>query len=630
MADIMQSWTDFLNELAENIESVGNVTNTLINETTGVQRNIISQNYALQDMYYQRLLAIYQNLADLIDQGKTDFEMSASGGYGFYRIVSYGDLYLVTIQSGNRADSVIATSQHFTIHAKLFRKYDPDFSIPVRPRYSDTTSEVRAGVIGDETGYTYTIRMYDSTGYLNPYQADVGGAGLSLDVRVNKSTSEDSIPVISQGSNLSSSYYVGALAASGALTTDAVDIENPWDYYNNVLKPHLDDTLRDSTLPDEQKNKLYVFPHGYDPSAPTDEGIDDNERGTGENLPDLNRIRSIGAGGFMSYYLLSMSGLLDIDAGLRNAPSTFWEAIGTATDTKMTNLLQYISSLKWYPIDILSGNYGYYPDTSVTEITFGFSPNAKFSFATSQYKLGSTIRVYNMGSISIPYKLGQETFLDKDPYTTVQVWLPFCGLYPIKSDYVVGNTIAFTYIIDLVTGMCTAIVTNDRNTLLNVSGKIGVDYAVTGNDIITQSERMSGAYINGALSAISGGISLGANVASGNIAGTVASGASLIGNIAKSSIDIASAKRAVPVAVSSGSGFGACFAPNTPAIIVNPPAVKIPADYGHTTGYVYNQSAKISSMSGFIVCDNPDLSNISATQTEKNEIYSLLTSGIYV
>ena len=366
-----------------------------------------------------------------------------------------------------------------------------------------------------------------------------------------------------------------------------------------------------------------------EPPSP-DSGIDDNDKGSGTNLPNLNRIRSIGAGGFMSYYLLSMSGLLDIEGGLKNAPSTFWEAIGTATDTKMTNLLQYISSLKWYPIDILSGNYGYYPDTSVSEITFGFSPDAKFSFATSQYKLGSTIRVYNMGSISIPYKLGHETFLDKDPYTTVQVWLPFCGLYPIKSDYVVGNTLAFTYIIDLVTGMCTAIVTNDRNTLLNVTGKIGVDYAVTGNDIITQSERMSGAYINGALSAISGGISLGANVASGNVVGSVVSGAGLLSNIAKSSIDIASAKRAVPQAVSSGSGFGSAFAPETPCIIVNPPAIKIPSDYGHATGYVYNQSAKISSMSGLIVCDNPDLSNIVATQAEKNEIYSLLTSGIYV
>lgn len=365
-----------------------------------------------------------------------------------------------------------------------------------------------------------------------------------------------------------------------------------------------------------------------EPPSP-DSGIDDNDKGSGTNLPNLNRIRSIGAGGFMSYYLLSMSGLLDIEAGLKNAPSTFWEAIGTATDTKMTNLLQYISSLKWYPIDILSGNYGYYPDTSVSDITFGFSPDAKFSFATSQYKLGSTIRVYNMGSISIPYKLGHETYLDKDPYTSVQVWLPFCGLYPIKSDYVIGNTIAFTYIIDLVTGMCTAIVTNDRNTLLNVTGKIGVDYAVTGNDIITQSERMSGAYINGALSAISGGISLGANVASGNVAGAVVSGSSLLGNIAKSSIDIASAKRAVPQAVSSGSGFGSAFAPEVPCIIANPPAVIVPDTYGHTVGYVYSKTARIGSLTGYTVCDNPDLSGISATKAELDMIRQILTTGFY-
>lgn len=629
MDDIMQSWTDFLNELAENIESVGNVTNTLVNETTGVQRNIISQNYALQDMYYQRLLSIYQNLADLIDHGETSFEMSSSGGYGFYRIVSGGDLYLVTIQSGNSSDSVIATSQHFTIHAKLFRKYDPDFSIPVRPRYIDTTSDVYAGVSGDESGRTYTIRMYDSTGYLNPYQADVGGAGLSLDVKVSKSTSEDSIPVILQGSNLSSSYYVGGLANSNALTTESVNIENPWEYYNNVLKPQLDDNLRDSTLPDEQKNDLYVFPNGYDPSAPTDEGIDDNEKGTGENLPNFG-LKLAASVGFTSYYLLSYQGIGSMQNALSVVTNTFWEALGTTTDYSQSNLLKYIMSLKWYPIDILSGNQGIYADTQTTSINFAFNQNTQLPIQGDNYKLGTTTRVYNMGTISVPYKLAHETFLDKDPYTTVNIWLPFCGLYPIKADYVVGNTIRINYVIDLTTGMCTAIVTNDRNTILNVTGKIGVDYAVSGNDVITQSERLAGSYVNGAMSAINGAISLGTAAMSKNIEGAVSASVGLAGSIAKSSIDIASAKRAVPVAVSSGSGFGACFAPTTPAIIVNPPAVKIPSDYGHTTGYVYNQSAKISSLSGFIVCDNPDLSNISATQTEKNEIYSILTSGIYV
>ena len=287
-------------------------------------------------------------------------------------------------------------------------------------------------------------------------------------------------------------------------------------------------------------------------------------------------------------------------------------------------------SLKWYPIDILSGNQGVYADVATTEINFAFNQNSKLPITGVNYKLGSTIRVYNMGSIDVPYKLNFETFLDKDPYTSVTIWLPFCGLYPLKADYVVGNTINIYYVVDLTTGMSTAIVTNDRNTLLNVTGKIGVDYAVTGNDVITQSERMAGSYVNGAMSAINGAISLGGSVMSDNVAGAVSASVGLAGSIAKSSIDIASAKRAVPVAVSSGSGFGSCFAPNYPAIIVNPPAVKIPSDYGHTTGYVYNQIAVIGSLSGFVVCTNPDLTQIRSTDAEKTEIYRMLTSGFYV
>ena len=365
------------------------------------------------------------------------------------------------------------------------------------------------------------------------------------------------------------------------------------------------------------------------PSPPSGEGIDDNDKGTGTNLPNFG-LKLAGSGGFTSYYLLSYQGLASMQNALSVVSNTFWEALGTATDYSQSNLLKYVMSLKWYPIDILTGNQGVYADVATAEINFAFNQNSKLPITGVNYKLGSTLRVYNMGSIAIPYKLNFETFLDKDPYTSVNIWLPFCGLYPLKADYVVGNTINIYYVIDLTTGMCTAIVTNDRNTLLNVTGKIGVDYAVTGNDVITQSERMAGSYVNGAMSVINGAISLGGAAMSENIAGAISASVGLAGSIAKSSIDIASAKRAVPVAVSSGSGFGACFAPNYPAIIVNPAAVKIPSDYGHTTGYVYNQIAVIGSLSGFVVCTNPDLTSIRSTDAEKAEIYRKLTTGFYV
>ena len=410
--------------------------------------------------------------------------------------------------------------------------------------------------------------------------------------------------------------YLGHMDASGI--TDGIMLQGS--EIPSAVQSGIDDIIQNTPY-----TPIKPTPPG---PAPSDDGIDDTDRGTGTNLPAFG-LKLAGSGGFMSYFLLGMSGLTALATALSTTTQSFWAALGTATDFRTANLLQYISSLKWYPIDILSGNQGLYADVDTTDITFGFDSNAKLPLGTSIKKLGTTIRVYNMGAVQIPYKLGHETFLDKDPYSTVQVWLPFCGMYPVKSDFVVGNTIAFYYIIDLVTGMCTALVTNDQQTLLNVSGKIGVDYAVTGNDIITQSERMAGAYVNSALSAISGGINLGTSIASENAIGAVTASAGLLGDIAKSSIDIASAKRAVPVAVSAGSGFGSSFAPNTPCVIVNPPAIRLPEDYGHAQGYVYNQTVSIGSVSGFTVCDNPDLSGIPATAEELDMIRSILTSGFY-
>ena len=410
--------------------------------------------------------------------------------------------------------------------------------------------------------------------------------------------------------------YLGHMDASGI--TDGIMLQGS--DIPSAVQSGIDDIIQDTPY-----TPVTPTPPG---PAPSDDGIDDTDRGTGTNLPAFG-LKLAGSGGFMSYFLLGMSGLTALATALSTTAQSFWAALGTATDFRTSNLLQYISSLKWYPIDILAGNQGLYADIDTTDITFGFDSNAKLPLGTSIKKLGTTIRVYNMGAVQIPYKLGHETFLDKDPYSTVQVWLPFCGMYPVKSDFVVGNTIAFYYIIDLVTGMCTALVTNGQQTLLNVSGKIGVDYAVTGNDIITQSERMAGAYVNSALSAISGGINLGTSIASENAIGAVTASAGLLGDIAKSSIDIASAKRAVPVAVSAGSGFGSSFAPNTPCVIVNPPAIRLPEDYGHAQGYVYNQTVSIGSVSGFTVCDNPDLSGIPATAEELDMIRSILTSGFY-
>lgn len=77
------------------------------------------------------------------------------------------------------------------------------------------------------------------------------------------------------------------------------------------------------------------------PSPPSGEGIDDNDKGTGTNLPNFG-LKLAGSGGFTSYYLLSYQGLASLQNALSVVASTFWEALGTVTDYSQSNLLKYV------------------------------------------------------------------------------------------------------------------------------------------------------------------------------------------------------------------------------------------------------------------------------------------------
>lgn len=368
------------------------------------------------------------------------------------------------------------------------------------------------------------------------------------------------------------------------------------------------------------------------PTPPSDDGEDDmRRRNDTTNLPSIGGIRLVSGTGFSSFYLLSAYHVGELGKLLSQMPTSFWEALGTATDYKMSNILDYISALKWYPINIAASAPALYPDVQVSDIQFGFNGAAKviLTAAGTSYRLGTVNRVFDMGSIDIPYRAAQQTFLDLEPYTDVYANLPYIGMVQLQTNQVLGYTITCYYIIDLITGIATCFLDNGYDTIYTGSGKIGVDISVSGNDIITQSERMSTAYVGTVTHAISNALSIGGSVATDNPAGAAVGTSNMISGLVADSIATANAKRGVPAVVGGGSGFGSTYACQTPAIIVHRPAVKIPAGYGHSIGYIYNTRTRISNLTGLTVCDNPDLSGIPATSAELDMIKNILCSGFY-
>lgn len=368
------------------------------------------------------------------------------------------------------------------------------------------------------------------------------------------------------------------------------------------------------------------------PTPPSDDGEDDTrKRNNATNVPNFDGIRLVSGTGFCSFYLLSMYHVAELGQILSTMPQEFWESLGTATDYKSSNLLDYIEALKWYPLDIHATAPSNFPDTQVTDMQFGFNGVSKVTFTApgTSYKLGTVNRILNLDSVYIPYRTSQQSFLDVEPYTDVYANLPYIGKVQLQANQVLGYTISCRYVVDLVTGIATCFLDNGFDTLYTGSGKIGVDISVSGNDIITQSERMATAYVGTATHAISNALSLGGTVSDGNPADAVVGTANLISGLVADSIATANAKRGIPQVVGGGSGFGSTYANQYPAIIVQRPAVKIPAGYGHSIGYVYNVSAYINMLRGFTVCANADLSGIAATSAELDMIKNILTTGFY-
>lgn len=389
-----------------------------------------------------------------------------------------------------------------------------------------------------------------------------------------------------------------------------------------------------------------------DKPKPSGENVsDDPTKITGDSYPTEKNFSTNIGNAMCTIYDMSGSNVVELITLLDSVASSFWEAIGTATDYKESNILDYIVSLRFYPFQIYNEL-----DIPTANVKFGFNSNSVVVLQNSHtFKLHRSTVHHDHGSIVTQPKNGTEkTFLDFEPYTICKVFLPYLGLVQLPSIDVIGCTLELNSFTDLVTGMCTYYIDSTRDGVTrNIyvgTCKIGCDISVSGNNVIAQAEKTASAYVKSANDIITGLAnaptnslnnidtwkkSMGKRFVSQN-AGifAISTGGGvivdLVNNVVSSAINIASARRAVPERVSSGSESGNLAYNNVARLIIERPAVRIPATYGHEFGYPYNQSDVLRKFKdkGFVACSNPDLSGIECTEEERSSIYNYLTSGV--
>lgn len=200
-------------------------------------------------------------------------------------------------------------------------------------------------------------------------------------------------------------------------------------------------------------------------------------------------------------------------------------------------------------------------------------------------------------------------YLDYEPYTKAEIYLPYIGTHQIAVDDIMGKAVHIKYHVDILSGACSAEIKCGGSVLYTFIGSVAVSVPVTGNDWTN--------VINGVLS-IAG--SIGSMVATGGL-----SAPSAIGSIASSAVN-----QLKPSIQKSGSvsGGGGLLAGKVPVLILTRPRQALPASQNEFTGYPAFITRTLGDVSGYTEIHKIRLGGIPAVDAELEEIEGLLKGGV--
>ena len=291
------------------------------------------------------------------------------------------------------------------------------------------------------------------------------------------------------------------------------------------------------------------------------------------------------------------------------------------SETFLTNIrrlwndpAEYLINLSLYPFN------GYMHD--VNNVTTSKISIGNLTSDITAYQMGDGYNAkFNGGSFKLAEYYG--SYLDYAPYTSAEIYIPYIGYKPLNINDVMGKTIDLIYVVDWDTNMLTATLLVDDRPLTMYSGAFGVKLAISG----TNANQVAETIARGASGIISNaGMAL-ANVATGNIPGSIGYGMKALGGAMDTALDV----QISPRQFGTPTPLTGLYNTQVPHVIIHRPIAAEPIDFKAQNGYSASYSAPVSSFEGYLQCNSVKLSGGSTmSETEQNEIINLLKGGIYI
>jgi hypothetical protein len=377
--------------------------------------------------------------------------------------------------------------------------------------------------------------------------------------------------------------------------------------------------------------------HGEPPYDPTE--YDDNIT----ELPDLS-----------TSYIPTTAKLYPLQAGtvqtliayLNNVSANLSSDYDSATKFLTNNPIDVICGLMYYPFDIVELYAGEL--SAASDIVLG---NVQTDI--SALHLNKAIVEYDAGSVIYYPPDGLDDFRSYKPYSSAELYIPYCGSVDIDPTDYIGHNIGVKYLIDLQSGSCLALIYRDAMVLTSITGQIGVSVPLTGIQTATlqaaqqradsaqKAAKMqaAGAAVSavataGALVAAvpTGGTSIAALAAIGTAGGLITGGMQGLDRHNDLQYQLEHQQTPYKTAGTASAVTSMANEQRCRLIIKRPVMLDNyqPDIYAHDTGYACCITAPLSSFSGYTKISNADLSGISCTSAERAALIAALQAGVYL
>ena len=314
---------------------------------------------------------------------------------------------------------------------------------------------------------------------------------------------------------------------------------------------------------------------------------------------------------FTTILAMDYTALSEINNKVFDSQGTFIEAILNGLKLYGANPIDAVISLNYMPFNVAEVA----TTTVQNHVNFG---SYLLQLDNNVNNVQNPRVVIDMGSILFNSQSG--SWLDFEPVTEMYIWLPYIGLNKLDISKYYLKTVKLEYIVDLNTSSCTAVLSGNNVILDYFDGTIGVNMPITGYN----NGEYANAVLNATMQTVKGGVGALIKAPSKQI------DFSSLGQFEGGMFALTQTLNSNHMYIkgNASSGVGMCQ-PQYPIVYLVKNEVFEPENLHNLVGYPSSFGGKVKNCSGYLQCNDVKLTS-TATDKEKDEIISLLKSGIYI